>query len=249
MQKFVAFIALPVAMLLASALHAQDSASLALDRSVWRTDWALGFMVHTNGIGGYFRGERYKGAFVKEFYNIELHNIKHPKEQKSFNPGGSENGSFIYGKLNSVFVLKGMVGRERSMFDKEVIRGVRISRIFAAGINLGILKPYYVEVYAPTESQSPIEERYDPHKHAYEDIVDKGAFSRGFAESDLVPGLSLKSALNFEFSPDDAKLKAFEVGFNLDGFMKPVHIMAHNTAVQLYLTAYISFHFGQKTFI
>jgi hypothetical protein len=231
------------------SLRAQDSLKPALDRSVWRSDWALGFMAHTNGFGTYFRGERYRGAFIKEFYHLELTNLKHPKEQKSFNPAGAENGSFIYGKIHSVFVLKAMVGRERTMFDKEVIRGVRISRLLAAGLNIGILKPYYVQVASREDSRSIIEEPYNPYKHSYDDIVDKGNFTRGFARADVLPGLSLKTALNFEFSPDDTKLKAIEVGFNLDGFLKPVHIMAHNTATQLYLTAYLSFHFGQKTFL
>lgn len=236
-------------LLVLSAQSQNDSTALALDRSVWRKDWIWGFMAHTNGFGTYFRGERYKGAFVKEFYNIELMNLKHPKEQKSFNPAGSENSSFIYGKIHSVFVLKGMVGREKTLFDKEVIRGVRISRVIGTGINLAILKPYYVKVLNNAESQQPIEVPYDPYKYKYEDIMDRGNFTQGFSHASMLPGLTVKAALNFEFSPEDSKIKAFEVGFNLDGFLKPVPIMAHNQATQLYLTAYISFHFGQKIFI
>ena len=50
-------------------VSAQDSSGTEGGRSVYRQSWTMGFKVHTSGIGGEFRREKFVGAKNKNFWN------------------------------------------------------------------------------------------------------------------------------------------------------------------------------------
>ncbi len=230
-------------------LLAQDSASTGSGRAIYRESWSLGFKVHTSGIGGEFRREKFVTATNKNFWNIDISNIKHPKEEKSFS-GGSET-NLIYGKLNSFYQIRAGVGKQNVIFKKLEIRGVQISSIYHVGLAAAWLKPIYVEVEVGDLNENPTKssERYNPYAHPYERIVEREPWRTGLGSSTFVPGATAKFALNFEFSPQDDEIKALEIGAQLDGFTKPIPIMAFNTQYNVFLNVYVSFLFGSKTYL
>ncbi|UTW60583.1 hypothetical protein KFE98_10975 [bacterium SCSIO 12741] len=228
----------------------KDTTASSVNRSIYRKSWNAGFILHTHGIGVNFRKERYRTALRKNFFTVEMYNYRHNKEQRTYNPGGDESNSFIYGKLNFLFIMKGGVGHQRILFSKDVIRGVQISTVYNANLTLGFLKPVYLEVLTERNDQQVIStERYDPGEHRYDEIVGKGPFLSGFNQMEVVPGLSAKFGLNFEFSPKEDKIKAIETGINVDAFMKPMPIMAHNEYHQILMNVYINFVFGKKSYL
>ena len=236
-------------------LVGQDSTSVSsgtasTGKNIYRKAWHAGFLIHTRGIGGHYRGEVFKGSRIKNFYAIEAYNIKHIEEQKSFNPSGDQSNSFIYGKMNQVYVFKGGIGRQSIMFEKLVLRGVQISSVVGANLLFALVKPVYVNVYRfEDERQVESTERYNPYEHSYGQIIGRGPFLKGFGEAQIIPGFGLKTAMNFEFAPTDEKIKAIEVGANIDGFMKPLPLMAFNTQYSVQLTLYVNFQFGKKSFL
>lgn len=228
----------------------QDTASASTGKNIYRKAWHAGFLISTRGIGGHYRGEVFRGSMQKNFWAIEAYNIKHPKEQKSFNPAGDQSNSFIFGKMNHAYVFRGGVGQQRLMFEKLVLRGVQISTVYGVNLAFALMKPIYVEVYRNDEDgQIPSTERYNPYDHSYNQIIGRGPFLKGFGESKIIPGLGLKAALNFEFAPDDELIKAIEIGMNADGFMDPLPIMAFNTQYNMHLNFYINFQFGKKSYL
>ena len=139
------FILLLVLVVFATSVQGQDSSSTNFGKNIYRKSWSLGFKVHTSGIGGEFRQEKFVTATQKNFWNIDVSNIKHIKEQKSFNQG-QEESNIVYGKLNSFYQIRAGVGQQKVQFKKLVIRGVQISSIVNVALTAGWLKPVFVEV-------------------------------------------------------------------------------------------------------
>lgn len=228
-------------------LFGQASSSSTPDKSIYNKSWSLGFRVHTSGIGGEFRKEKFRTATFKNFWNVSLFNIKHPKEQKSIRQGANES-SFIYGKMNSFYLLNGGVGAQKIIFEKMVTRGVQISTVYSINLTLGILKPVYLDVFRD-DLLTTSQEAYDPNKHPFEKISSKAPWINGVGESKFVPGAGARFGLNFEFSPEDDQIKALETGIKLNGFLQPIPLMAHNQQNNLFFNLYISFLFGRKSYL
>lgn len=229
---------------------AQDSSVTSFGKNIYRKSWTLGFKAHTSGIGAEYRQEKFVTATQKNFWNIDISNIKHIKEQKSFNRG-QEESNFVYGKLNSFYQIRAGVGKQNVMFKKLIIRGVQISSIYNVALTAGWLKPVFVEVQVGDLNENPTTsiEQYDPYVHPYERISSKGPWLAGVGNSFLVPGASAKFALNFEFSPEDDEIKALEAGVILDGFIDPIPQIAFNRQYNVFFNVYVSFLFGRKSYL
>lgn len=226
-----------------------DSSSNDYQKNYYRKSWNLGVILQTSGFGFNFRKEKFKTALIKNFWTIEAYNIKSPKEEKSYGSSGDNSKSFIYGKLNHLYVLKAGIGRQKVLFEKEVVRGVQISTIYNINFALGFLKPVYLEIFTEDQTRSISTERYDPYEHRLGQISGKAGWSQGLGDMLIVPGLSGKFALNFEFAPKDNKIKALETGINVDAFMKPMPIMAFQSDQYVFVNLYLNFQFGRKKYL
>jgi len=245
---FISFFTVLIVTLSAEASNV-DSTSNEYQKNYYRKSWNLGVLAHTSGLGVNFRKEKFKTALIKNFWTLEGYNIKSPKEQKSYGSSGDNSKSFIYGKMNHLYILKGGVGRQKVMFQKEVIRGVQISTIYNINFALGFLKPVYLEIFTADQTRSISTERYDPLQHRLGQISGKAGWTQGVGDMLIVPGLSGKFALNFEFAPKDNKIKALETGINIDAFMKPMPIMAFQSDQYVFVNLYLNFQFGRKKYL
>lgn len=233
-------------------LNAQDKAQTAFDdtRLFYRTELYGGLILHETGFGAMFRKGYRKTGFSKTLLSAELVTMKHPKEIKSFNPYVDDNNkSFIFGKLNSLTVLRPTIGRQKIMYSKIAKKGVEVSYMYHAGLSLGFVKPVYLEI---AESISPNAqtinvEKYDSEEHSIEQIIGRASFTRGLDEIRIYPGLHTKFALNFEYAPMDDLLRAIEVGTAVDLYAKEVPIMAFTDNSQFFLKFYLSLQFGKKS--
>jgi len=107
----------------------------------YRSDYSGGFFLHSRGFGGNFRYSQYRTGFVKRIFGVDLLNMTHPKQQKSFNPYFDDARGFFYGKLNSLTLLRLNMGRQKVIFGKEVKQGVQVSYVYQAGLSVGFVKP------------------------------------------------------------------------------------------------------------
>lgn len=232
-------------------VQAQEVQSPIANKGYYRTQNAGGAYIHTRGFGAYYRRGWRQTGFSNKILNIEALSMRHPKEFKITNPGQQNTRGFHYGKINSVFMLRASFGWQKTLFDKEVKRGVRVSQFFLFGPTIALVKPVYLEVDSIGSDGSTSNRqflRYDYDNIHTSDIIILGRapILYGLGQTRIRPGLHVRYALNFEYSPDDSMIKAIETGVNLDVFGRKIPIMANTYNDQFFLTLYIGFHFGKR---
>ena len=229
-----------------SEAWAQEASGNPIEkRGYYRTMNMYGAEVHTRGLGAYYRRGWRQTGFVNKIYHVEFLTVNHPKQKKVETPT-TQPQRYFEGKINSVFFLRNSFGWQKTLYDKEVKRGVRVSYFFLFGPTLAFAKPIYVTVKY-NDPPKEANERYDYDKHTAEaTVVGKSSFLLGVNETVIFPGIHTKLAFNFEYSGDDENIRSLETGVNFDAFGKEIPIMAVTYNDQFYLSLYIALHFGKR---
>lgn len=176
------------------------------------------------------------------YFNLEIVNVNHPKENTiSFLGNGS---SYVDGKRNYLFAIRPQYGREINLFHKSSDGGVNINGIIAGGPTIGVVKPYYVQVIYGRGNIR--DEAYDPTKHNSSNIYGSGGFFEGLGNANLVPGINLKAALNFELDAFRQSNISLEIGFLAEAYTKKVNIMAMADNRSVFTSGYLTIFFGGK---
>ncbi len=218
-------------------------------RTIYKRENAFGISVHTRGWGLTYRYGIYTSGFTRRTYEVELVGMKHPKEIKSFSSLFDNSNGYVFGKLNSILVLRASVGNHRTFISKQSVRGIAISSIFNVGITAAYAKPVYLEVIKIDEIDGQIfseVEKYDPDLHDQGDIIGKGSWFRGFFGGKFYPGAFVKAGLNFESSRQADKINALEVGGILDVYIQKVPIMANDFNRHYFFNLYVALTFGSR---
>lgn len=209
-----------------------------------------GFSMHSNGIGGFFSYGKYRGVKKVWLAGIDILGMKHEKEIRTYNPVYEDGKSYIYGKINSFYVIRPHIGKRKILTMKERRSGVQFGYTWAFGPSLGITKPVYLEIGYPSIPYDYLAvERYDPDRHYFDDIYGRASGLRGLNELRLYTGAFAKFGLNFEYSSIKDRLKGLEVGAVLDLYPKTIPIMAPDFVEknrQYFLTFYLNVFFGRK---
>lgn len=225
------------------------------ENSVLYRRQALGGVVaNTDGVGLFYSWGKHIDGYKRRLYTVEITNIKHPKEKRVYNPFYQDGRGYIFGKNNYVLALRGSWGQKKKLHDKVRDNGVQVSRFYAIGATLALLKPVYFEIGKNDNDTtgSPIpyeyleEEKFDLSKHNVENIFGRAPFSSGLDEITIAPGINAKAGLNFEYDPNREGIKALEIGVAADVFFKPLDIMEVKKNKQVYLRFYVNFQLGKR---
>jgi len=215
--------------------------------TIYSSELSGGIGIHTNGFMGTFRFGKYQNAFSKRIIELEIANIKHPKEIKSIYPLEDNVRGYIYGKMNSVFTFRPSVGFHKIIVPKQSIKGVSITIVTQLGVSLGIAKPVYLNIIdRETTPNVIVKRKYDPEKHDQGDIYGRASFLNGFSEIKLYPGLFGKFGFQFDFAGDRSQMRALEAGIKVDGYFQEIPIMAFTENRAIYPNLYISFFMGSR---
>jgi hypothetical protein len=215
------------------------------DNVLLEHQWSLGALLHTNGWGLKFRKGKNITALRQFMWEIEFSTYKSPKEVRSINPYYSDSKSYIYGKLNYLFFLRGGIGQQHILNRKPYWGGVQLSVLYYGGISLGLTKPVYLYIINPNTGEIT-EEKYNPDIHNIDYIYGRASFLTGLIQLGFYPGVYVKGGLEFEFGIKNKATSALEVGATLDFSPIPVPLMAYNPKQQFFLTLYISAMFGKR---
>jgi hypothetical protein len=183
---------------------------------------------------------------------FDLAEMKSPKEVRVINPYFSNAKSYIYGKLNSVFLVRGGYGLQRLLNNKPYWGGIELRYFFSGGASMALAKPVYLNIInlvsiSPNYFEYELStEKYDPDKHFGDNIYGRAAFLKGINEMSFYPGLYGKAGLNFDFGSYASTIKALEVGATIDIFPIPVPMMAYNDPESYFMTIYVSLSFGKR---
>lgn len=221
---------------------------------LYRNESTFGLFVHSNGGVGlaYRRGKHVTGKRNRMF-EIEAQNFKHPKEVKSVNTYYDNSKGFIYGKLNSVLIVRPGVGYQNVIYQKSDKKSVEIRFSYFVGATLAFAKPVYLEIIRETAvngllSTTVSTERYDPNRHFTENIYGKAPFFKGIDRTAIYPAGYGKLALSFEYADRYNNIKAIETGVVADVYPKAIPIMAFNKKQQVYFSLYLKLIWGKKWF-
>ncbi len=209
-----------------------------------------GVVIHQNGWGAFFRKGKHLTGYKKKMYDIEAVTMQSPKEYSIVNTTYDNTSSFVFGKLNSLLILRTGMGIQKVLYSKADRGGVEIKYSYYGGISWGITKPVFLDILHASPGHYSYDittEKYDPVKHIYIDsIYGKSSFGNGLGDLKLHPGIYGKLGLNFEYGAYDDVVKAIEAGIVIDAYPKAIPIMAFIPNNNIYFSFYISFMYGGR---
>lgn len=211
------------------------------EKIFYRNEKTLGLLLNSNGFGINGRYGKQINARNKLIYNIDIAGIKHPKEYKTTTVN-YYTSSYIYGKLNSFFVLRSGIGKQHKIFKKIDRGGISIKRFYTFGPALGFIKPIYYKIQYQG-SYKFYSSKFDPEGSL--NIVGRYSFFRGLSETQITPGAFAKFGFSFEYSTVDDIIHALEAGFVFDGYVRGVPIMANTKKSHFFFTLFVSYRFGK----
>jgi hypothetical protein len=212
----------------------------------FRNERSFAILLNTDGFGLSYREGKRINYLNKKLLEIEFSTLRHPKEVKLSNPTFQTPGTFVFGKLNSVFLLRGGIGRQHEIYKKADLGGVAIRYFYTGGPVLAFIKPIYYKILDPvSQYEYKIkEEKFDVKKHEPSMIYGKSAFTKGLNETNILPGLFAKGGFNFEYSKQDKIIHAIELGAQINLFPKKIPIMATASNKFIFFSLFASYRFG-----
>jgi hypothetical protein len=214
---------------------------------ILRNERSYAAMLNSDGIGLGYREAKRIDYLNKRLLEIEAGTLKHPKEYRTSNPYSQTAGSFIFGKMNSVFYLRAGLGHQHEIFQKADLGGVAIRYFVSGGPVIALYKPIYYKVLYPTANAQEWEvreEKFDVSIAVPTDIFSKASFFKGLSDTKALPGLYGKAGFNFEYSKEDKVSHSIEVGAQINAFPKKIPIMASTENKAIYFSLFVSYRFG-----
>lgn len=214
-------------------------------RVFFRNERSFAISLNTDGYGVSYRGAKRIDYLNKRLLEVEAGILKHPKEFKQ--SAYTQGGSFIFGKMNSTFYLRGGIGHQHEIFKKADLGGIAIRYFYAAGPVFAIYKPIYYRVLYPAAGMDGYdikEEKFDVSIAIPGDIYSRASFTKGLDETRFIPGIFAKGGFNFEYSKEDKVIHAIEFGAQINAFPKKVPIMAINDNKSIFFSLFVSYRFG-----
>ena len=207
-----------------------------------------GMMIHSSGIGINYRRGKHLTGYSYLLGDFALLTMRHPKEVKTVNPYSDNNGGFIYGKLNSLLILRTGIGKQKTINARGDKGGVELSWGLYGGASWGLAKPVYLTVYSFDDLKGVSEqvERYNPDVHYPDNISGRASYFKGFGQSKIYPGVYGSFLFNFEFGREQERLRMVETGVTVDAFAKPVPIMALTKNSNFFFTFFIRVLIGNQ---
>ncbi len=200
---------------------------------IYNHEMSGGIEVHTAGWGMFFNVAHREELKKKTLWQFEVMQIHHPKEVKQTIDFGlaffgfNSPKPFKYGKQNNFYLVNAVYGKQ--------------------------FIPYYLNVLYPSDNSNSYvikAIRYTPETADkfldWFSIYGGAGFTYGLGEIQFIPGIQLKSGLNFDWAQNEDAIKALEVGIIFDAYYKEVPIMILEKNQQFIPNLYLSIEFGKK---
>lgn len=212
----------------------------------FRNERSFAILLNTDGFSLNYREGKRLDYLNKRLIEFDLGTLRHPKEVKLSNPYYQTPGTFVFGKINSVFFIRGGIGRQHELFKKADLGGVAIRYFFAGGPVIAFYKPIYYKILHPLSSTEfeIVEEKLDIKKHEPSMIYSKSSFTKGLNELKILPGIYGKAGFNFEYSKQDKVIHAIETGAQVNIFPMKIPIMATTSNKAIFMSLFVSYRFG-----
>jgi hypothetical protein len=255
-----------LAFFLSSSLSAQTVLQPKLDSPqnvgiIYNQEFTVDFTLHTGGLFslGVNMG-KLKTYYKTTYLHFDIDELRHNKEHRQSlesisgnfpNLPGSNSRSFIFGKQNSLFVIRAGKGWKRYFSEKYHKRGVAVGVVWELGPSLGFSKPYYLELFKMVDGETVLSSEKYTQENAdrfldINSIFGSSTFSTGIGETELVPGIHAKAAMHFDWGAFNEFISALEVGVMVDVFMKRIDLMVTEENRAYFLNLYLNLQLGKR---
>jgi len=229
---------------------------------VYRHEKAFDFSLHTHGFMIGYNAGRIKTYDKTSYYHFSFGYMRDPRERrqnKNIPFDGKTSKSFVYGKLNSLYVLRAGIGRKKYLSEKAKRKGIALGYSYEVGPSIAMLKPNYLELlFTENVDGVPIDDlRAEPYTDEnsevfldYNRIFGGGGFSRGWSELTFTPGLQARGGVLFSLGAYDKYVKMLEVGVMADVFIKKIPILLETEAVSnkpYFINLYLTLQLGYRS--
>jgi hypothetical protein len=207
---------------------------------LYRREFVAGLNLHTNGgILGGIMGRASIARSPSRFHAISLEAV----EIKGLREVKIVSNPLVPFKVNRLYVVRPMYGREYVLFRKAKDQGVQVNLLLSAGPALGLLSPYMI-IY------KGITVPYDPLKHEIKDIENVASATEGWPLMKAHLGLSSKVSITFEFGAFKTSVSGFEIGVANDAFAEKMRIIDDGfTNIpnhSRFTSVFVSWYFGVR---
>lgn len=195
------------------------------------------------------------------FIWVDISEKKHPKEFKTLNenfivsyPDELKPISYKYGKINNFYQFKFGYGRMIPLSGKLDKRSVQINWVYGVGISLGLLKPYYLDLFLPegTGFVRKFDKYTEANKEYFLDLNNRGTiiggsyFYKGIGETKIQPGLIGRSGFYFDYSTSRKAFLGVEIGASVEVYTRKIPIMINTANNAAFFNLYADFRFGKR---
>ncbi|MES2478515.1 MAG: hypothetical protein V4561_05485 [Bacteroidota bacterium] len=219
---------------------------------------SAGLRLNTDGWTAFFERGRVKAQDVKRMdmfhdvriFQIEFSERRHPKELRMYgwDRDRQSDEMYVFGKINNFYALKFNWGMRKMLAGKPYPKAVSVHWVYAGGLSLGLLKPYYVNAYNGVGQREMM--KYSTENSPYFlnalNVVGAGGFSQGIGEIKIKPGLHLKTALHFDYASDKFLVSAVEIGTTAEIYASKIELMASQKATPFFFNLYAGIQFGKR---
>lgn len=216
------------------------------DAKIYRKSAALGLQLYTYGWGITFQKSLKANQSNDHLLCFELLSLKNKKEVRIPSIYRDQGGkSFIFDKVNYCYNFAASYGRQWTLLKRGNIKNIVWIAGLQAGLNLAILKPYFIEVINTNTSRIDVVP-YDPARYTLPDIVGESDFFQGFDKLKVHPGLKLRLHTSLDFANEAFFVRALHTGVQVDYFFKPPSIMGNAKNPQWFPSLFLAFLIGNR---
>ncbi|NLR93049.1 MULTISPECIES: hypothetical protein [Flammeovirga] len=268
------YILIPLLLILAIPFSGYAQFPVEEEDEYYEKEWAFGIMMNTYGgfIGGfsirharnYFYRHKIETSLgqgsgktkvttgtvgkiknEKKYhsFNLELLSIRHPKEQKRQTYTGE---GVVFGKMNRLYSIRPMFGKELIIFKKARKQGVQINFLYSVGPAIGIVAPYMVKYRDASGETQTKQFTQDDYLQFSNYIEGTGSLGESLSNASVTAGLAFKASLTFEFGMNKRSITGIEAGLIGDLYAKEVQIMASSDNRNFYSAMFLTFFFGSR---
>ena len=213
----------------------------------------FGFKLTNDGYGAFMEIGRAQSVKKSLLFQLDISERKHPREDKQTNSNFA-GPALIFGKINFFYPVKIGVQQQILLGNKSNKNGVSVTANFGGGISLGLLRPYFLDVFADTVSnkresiqyQSADSNLFSDNIQLINRFATGPSISKGWGNLKITPGLYAKAALRFDYGRYNEVVSAIEVGITAEYYAKKVPQLVFTAPKNLFINAYFSILFGKR---
>jgi hypothetical protein len=206
----------------------------------------FGFKLATDGYGIFYEHGKFINNHKSRTLTFELNEIKDPKDHKEAVSGDGYTYNYVsVGRLNNFYELKASYGQQFLLGGKGNKNGVAVTYLYSAGLSLGMLKQYVLNVY-PAQSLFSIRSTYPTIFDSAYIVYNAQGLGGGWNHLMFSPGLNAKLAMRFDYGRYNTNIAAFEAGVTGEYYLNQMPLMAYVPPHHLFFNAYIAIMFGKR---